>query len=97
MNVGFQLGSSLASKHLIDADNIKGGYCVVADTNARNALPCAYGDNDGIIVVGSRVYCQSDGKMYKCTAISNTRNLTTCMEAGRCSLLLHNELVHNGR
>ena len=65
------LEGGMASKHLINSNNIHGGYCVVADTTERNALPVATANKDGIIVVGSLVCCQSDGKLYKCSAISN--------------------------
>lgn len=58
--VGFQLESSLASKHMTDAEYIKGGYIVVETTAERDALPI-YDDTtspvtDGIIVKGSLVY-----------------------------------------
>ena len=58
--VGFQLESSLASKHMTDAEYIKGGYIVVETTAERDALPVYDGTTspvtDGIIVKGSLVY-----------------------------------------
>lgn len=66
---GFQIASQLASKHLIDADNVKGGFCVVATTSDRDELPAAYGVTDGIITKGSLVYCQSSSELYVCTGV----------------------------
>lgn len=66
---GFQIASQLASKHLIDADNVKGGFCVVATTSDRDKLPAAYGLTDGIITKGSLVYCQSSSELYVCTGV----------------------------
>lgn len=58
--VGFQLESSLASKHMTDAEYIKGGYIVVETIAERDALPIYDGTAtpvvDGIIVKGSLVY-----------------------------------------
>lgn len=68
--VGFQLASSLASKHLTDAEFIKGGYLVI-DSRSKitpgslDYLPVADGDNDGIIVEGSFCYCTEDSKFYQ--------------------------------
>lgn len=74
---GFQIASQLASKHLIDADNVKGGLCVVDSIASRDALPVAYGENDGIITKGSFVYCQSTGELYVCTDIGLIDNVPT--------------------
>lgn len=62
--VGFQLESSLASKHLTDAIYIKGGYIVVATISERDALPKYTDSSDGIIVEGSLVYVQATDKQY---------------------------------
>lgn len=64
VKVGFQLGSSLASKHLIDAQYIKGSYTVVNSLEERNALPVATVDNDGVILKGSLVYVISEEILY---------------------------------
>jgi len=63
--VGFQLESSLASKHLTDATYIKGGYLTVANITERNALPVYTETSDGIIVKGSLVYVQSEELFYQ--------------------------------
>ena len=65
--VGFQLESSLASKHLTDAIFIKGGYFVVASTVERDALKVVTATEDGTVVAGSLCYCQADGKFYQYT------------------------------
>ena len=72
--VGFQLGSSLGSKHLTDAEYIKGGYFVVdtyanltaKDSNGKylNYSPST-ATEDGTIVEGSLCYCQADNKFYQ--------------------------------
>lgn len=62
--VGFQLESSLASKHLTDAEFIKGGYLVVESTAEMNALPVSTDTTDGTIVKGSLCYCQLDDTFY---------------------------------
>lgn len=63
--VGFQLASSLASKHLTDAEFIKGGYLVVSTVEERDALPIANNTTDGVIVEGSLCYCTADSKFYQ--------------------------------
>jgi hypothetical protein len=70
--VGFQLESSLASKHLTDAEFIKGGYLVIDSLSkitpgSADYLPVAEGSNDGVIVTGSLCYCQEDSKFYQYT------------------------------
>ena len=67
MAVGFgtQIQSNLASKHLLDADNIKGGYCIVENSTARDNLPVASGNDDGVVTVGSLVFNKGDGKFYQ--------------------------------
>ena len=65
--VGFQLGSSLASKHLTDAEYIKGGYFVVAKYSDLAGYSVATGSADGTIVEGSLCYCQEDNKFYQYT------------------------------
>ena len=64
--VGFQLGSSLGSKHLTDAEYIKGGYFVV-DTynNLTSKYTIATSTADGTIIEGSLCYCQEDSKFYQ--------------------------------
>ena len=56
IKAGFQIGSSLASKHLIDAQYIKGSYMVVSTAAERDALPVATSESDGVVVDGSLVY-----------------------------------------
>ena len=63
--VGFQLESSLASKHLTDAIFIKGSYLVVATLAERDSLVVATDTIDGTIVKGSLCYCQEDSKLYQ--------------------------------
>lgn len=68
--LGFQLESSLASKHLIDAEYVKGGYIVVSTIAERDALPIAANDPDGqdhgVIVTGSLVYVAGNvNKTYR--------------------------------
>lgn len=63
--VGFQLESSLASKHLTDAEFIKGGYLVVSSIADRDALVVATDTADGTIIKGSLCYCQADNKFYQ--------------------------------
>jgi len=53
-----------AGSAIVKGEQVEGGYAVVADVAARNAIPLS------ILKVGSLVYCQSDGKVYKCSAIS---------------------------
>ena len=67
MAVGFgtQIQSNLASKHLLDSDNIKGGYCTVENSTARDNLPVASGNDDGVVTVGSLVFNKGDGKFYQ--------------------------------
>ena len=64
VKVGFQLGSSLASKHLLDAQYIKGTYTVVNSLEERNALPVATVNNDGVILKGSLVYVINEEILY---------------------------------
>lgn len=64
VKVGFQLGSSLASKHLIDAQYIKGSYIVVNTLEERNALPVATVNSDGVILKGSLVYVINKEMLY---------------------------------
>lgn len=66
--VGFQLASSLASKHLTDAEFIKGSYFVANTVAERNAMSVASGNNDGTIVVGSFCYCVDTAKFYQYTS-----------------------------
>jgi hypothetical protein len=63
--VGFQLESSLASKHLTDAVFIKGGYLVVSTLAERDSLVVATETIDGTIIKGSLCYCQEDSKLYQ--------------------------------
>lgn len=63
--VGFQLESSLASKHLTDAEFIKGSFIVVSTIAARDSLPVATDTTDGVIVKGSLCYCTADSKFYQ--------------------------------
>ena len=69
--VGFQLASSLASKHLTDAEFIKGGFFVVdtyanlTATGDNTKFYVANGDQDGTIVEGSLCYCTGDKKFYQ--------------------------------
>lgn len=52
-----------AGTAIVKGEQVEGGYAVVADVAARNAIPLS------ILKVGSLVYCQSDGKVYQCSAI----------------------------
>lgn len=69
--VGFQLASSLASKHLTDAEFIKGGFFVVdtyanlTATGDNTKFYIANGEQDGTIVEGSLCYCTGDKKFYQ--------------------------------
>lgn len=63
--VGFQLESSLASKHLTDAQFIKGSYAVVSTIEERDNLYVASDVSDGTIVKGSLCFCQSNSKFYQ--------------------------------
>jgi hypothetical protein len=63
--VGFQLASSLASKHLTDAEFIKGGYLVVDTVDSMNTLPKATTTDDGIIIKGSLCYVTNEAKFYQ--------------------------------
>lgn len=69
--VGFQLASSLASKHLTDAEFIKGGFFVVdtytnlTATGDNIKFYVANGEQDGTIVEGSLCYCTEDKKFYQ--------------------------------
>ena len=63
--VGFQLASSLASKHLTDAEFIKGGFFVISNTSELNGMTVASGNTDGTIVSGSLCYCTADSKFYQ--------------------------------
>lgn len=62
--VGFQLASSLASKHLTDAEFIKGSYFVVDTVANRDAMTVATSTVDGTIVKGSLCFCQATNKYY---------------------------------
>ena len=64
-NFAFEIASGQASKHLTDAQYIKGGYLVVANTTERDALPIANEQHDGVVVEGSLCFCQSDSKFYQ--------------------------------
>ena len=64
VKVGFQLASSLASKHLLDAQYIKGTYMVVQTQVERDALPVATQNNDGVIIGGSLVYVTELNKLF---------------------------------
>jgi hypothetical protein len=66
--VGFQLASSLASKHLTDAEFIKGSYFVVSTVAERDGMTVASSTVDGTIVVGSLCYCADTKKFYQYTA-----------------------------
>ncbi len=63
--LGFPIESSLKSKHLTDAEFIKGGYLVVNTITERDALPIATETTDGVIVEGSLCYCTADSKFYQ--------------------------------
>ena len=63
--VGFQLESSLASKHLTDAIFIKGGYFVVSTSKERDSLSVANETVDGTIIEGSLCFCQEDSTFYQ--------------------------------
>lgn len=69
LEFGMPIKAAAVDKHLIDADNVKGGFCVVATTSDRDNLPAAYGVTDGIITKGSLVYCQSSSELYVCTGV----------------------------
>jgi hypothetical protein len=63
--VGFQLASSLGSKHLTDAEYIKGGYFVVDTYQALAGYTAATKTVDGTIVNGSLCFCTADSKFYQ--------------------------------
>jgi hypothetical protein len=57
----FRLKSILGSRHLTDAEFIKGGYMVFDTIGSRDAAPPYTGDDadgskDGVILVGSFCY-----------------------------------------
>ena len=65
------LKSGKQSKHLIDAEEVQGGYFVV-DTYANLTATgesakyfIATNTEDGTIVEGSLCYCKEDGKYYQ--------------------------------
>ena len=64
MAVGFgtQIQSNLATGYLLDAKQARGGYTVVANDTELNALSTG---SDGVIIVGSLVYHQTDEKFYQ--------------------------------
>ena len=57
--LGFSIESTLASKHLLDSDNIKGGYYTVDNVNELNSLPKYTNSSDGIIVEGCLAYVKT--------------------------------------
>ena len=68
----FQIESMLATKHLLDADNIQGGFCTVDTIAQRDALPVVRYNpetgavtEDGVIKQGSLVYVKADDTVYK--------------------------------
>lgn len=67
-----QIRTLAASNHLTDAKYIKGGYFVVKDTKARDALKIEKRNDDGTIVEdgtivkGSICYCQEGDEAGKC-------------------------------
>ena len=69
LEFGMPIKAAAVDKHLVDADNVKGGFCVVATTSDRDNLPAAYGVTDGIITKGSLVYCQTPSELYVCTGV----------------------------
>lgn len=74
LELGMPIKAAAVNKYLTDASYIKGGYCVVANATERDDLPVATATQDGIIVVGSLVYCVQEQEMYICTAISLVDN-----------------------
>ena len=80
--VGFQLESSLASKHLTDAEFIKGGYLVVNSIAERDSLVVATESTDGTIIKGSLCYCTADEVFYQYNGTSWIEKLASDTEAG---------------
>lgn len=81
----FRLKSILGSRHLTDAEFIKGGYMVFDTISSRDAAPPYTGDDadgskDGVILVGSFCYVQATGKFYYCSAIDTTNRTVTWTE-----------------
>ena len=64
-NLAFQLGSALSTKHLTDAQFVKGTYVVVKDLAERDALTFDDMGDDGVITKGSLVYVQSEDTTYR--------------------------------
>lgn len=63
--LGFSIESSLASKHLTDADYIKGGYFIVDKFSDLAGYKVATADQDGTIVDGSKCFCREDRIHYR--------------------------------
>lgn len=81
----FRLKSILGSRHLTDAEFIKGGYMVFDTISSRDAAPPYTGDDadgskDGVILVGSFCYVQATSKFYYCSAIDTTNRTATWSE-----------------
>lgn len=70
LGFGLPIKAAATDKHLTDGVYIKGGYCVVASVTERNSLPVSASNQDGVIVVGSLVYCMQEQQVYICTAIT---------------------------
>lgn len=81
----FRLKSILGSRHLTDAEFIKGGYMVFDTVANRDLAPPYTGDDadgskDGVILVGSFCYVQATGKFYYCSAIDAANRTVTWTE-----------------
>ena len=93
--VGFQLESSLASKHLTDAIFIKGGYFVVSTLEERNNLSVANETVDGTIIEGSLCFCQEDSNFYQFKA-GRWRAFTIDISSEKLAEMLENASLDGG-
>ena len=71
----------MASKHLVDSGNVKGGFCVVADATELAALPVASQNDDGVVVEGSLAYNRATKKFYQYQQVSESPATYAWVEA----------------
>ena len=78
----FEIASGLKSKHLTDAEYIKGGYFIANSITAMKEMPVCTEDTDGVIVKGSFCYCTEDSKFYQYNGtdwLSNTVDISSVL------------------
>ena len=75
------LEGGMASKHLVDSGNVKGGFCVVADATELAALPVASQNEDGVVVEGSLAYNRATKKFYQYQQVSESPATYAWVEA----------------